>query len=421
MKELNISDKENIKEKEKKVEKKESKTQDKVIIKERKKFNLKEKKWTLIFVSIGFLFILGIAAFYYFGIYKYNYKNGNHDIVNLTENYILSKNTPTIFGSSLLNQPEEPRTEESTINGLLFTKSEYDRLSEKRPVAVMISNHVHARPMSGLNSADIVYESLAESGITRHLAIFWSQGPNKIGSMRSARQYHLEWLSPYDPLFLHDGCATTENPRTNACGNIYLYGIKSLGTQGAWRWNDGVRPAPHNEYTSAVTAWELAAARGWAGFPQNINSWEFKNDTITDNRGEGGRYKIIFHNRLRNDGLYDVVWQYDKATNSYNRWVGNSIDVDQETDSQVNAKTVIIQETTITPTFDRGRIITDTIGEGNAIILMDGDQISGKWKKDSRTDRAVFYKNDGTKVQFNRGRIWISIIAQNTGEFDIIE
>ena len=86
----------------------------------------------------------------------------------------------------------------------------------------MINNHSVARPQSGLNSADLVYETLVESGITRYLAIFWSEAPKKVGPIRSARQYYLEWLSPYDPLFIYDGCASSLDPRVNACGNIYI-------------------------------------------------------------------------------------------------------------------------------------------------------------------------------------------------------
>lgn len=74
-----------------------------------------------------------------------------------------------------------------------------DVLKKRRPVAVMINNHSEARPQSGLNSADIVYETNAESGITRYLGIFWSSAPEKVGPVRSLRQYYLEWASEYDP------------------------------------------------------------------------------------------------------------------------------------------------------------------------------------------------------------------------------
>lgn len=390
--------------------------------KEIKKGTISKKKGVIILSAIGAILLIAIVAFYYFGIYKYNPNSKDENIVNVTTNYITSEVKSKLFAHLLLDSPQEPRTEESPINGLLFTKSEMEELTSRRPVAVMINNHAQARPQSALNSADVVYESLAESGITRYLVIFWSKGPQKVGPIRSIRQYHLEWLSPYDPLFIYDGCAKTDDPRTNACGNIYAYNIKIIGTRGSWRWNDGRRYAPHNEYNSVVSAWDYAKSRGWDGFPSNFESWSFKNDADTGERGNGYRYEITFHNRLNNSGMYDSMWQYEPTTNSYKRWIGGKVDIDQETNTQVTSKVVIVQETSLSPSYDdKGRIIIDTIGQGDAIFLMDGKEINGSWKKSARTDRTTFYNSSGEEMKFNRGRIWISIIAQSVGEFDIIE
>jgi hypothetical protein len=384
--------------------------------------SIDKKKGVLIISAIALITLLGLALFYYFGIYKYNPKPKEENILELKTSYILAKNEPTTFARLLLDSPEQPRTEESPLNGLLFTKTEMDELMDKRPVAVMVSNHYQARPQSSLNSADIVYETLVESGITRYMAIFWSQGPKKVGSVRSARQYYLEWLSPYDAVYIHDGCANTNDPRTDACGNIYAYNIKDLSTTGSWRWNDGVRYAPHNEYNSVITAWEYADDRGWDGFPSEFESWKFKNDLDQIYRNEEKKYEIAFHNRLVNIGRYDTIWEYDITTNSYKRWVGGNPDIDQETNTQVYAKVVVVQETDLTPAYDdKGRIIIDTIGQGNATILMDGREIDGSWKKDNRLDRTTFYDDSGDEIEFNRGRIWIAVIAQSVSEFDIIE
>jgi hypothetical protein len=438
MKEINISDTDNkIKTEEKTQKNKEVTSKRKHLDKEKKikkpslqKNNqldsnnkkISRKKATLILAIIGLVFILGLAAFYYFGIYKYSPKPEDENVVNVNNNYITANSEKIVFAQVLVDSPQEPRTEESPINGLLFTKSEMDKLMNKRPVAVMVSNHAQARPQSGINSADIVYETLAESGITRYMAIFWSQGPEKVGSIRSARQYFLEWLSPYDPIYIHDGCATTDDPRTNACGNIYSYNIKDISTTGSWRWNDGIRFAPHNEYNSVISAWDYAESRSWDNFPENFESWKFKNDAEQNEREDGYRYETTFHTRLNNGGLYDTIWQYDSSTNSYRRWVGGQVDMDQETNTQITAKVVVIQETDLTPSYDeKGRIIIDTIGQGDAVILIDGKEINGSWKKNNRMDRTTFFDSSGNEIEFNRGRIWISIITQSTSEFDIIE
>lgn len=381
---------------------------------------LANKKLLALFI-IAISLLAGIVAFFYFGIYKSSPYKEPTELINLNSEYLVSLSIPQPLTQLPIPIPTEPKTEPSPINGKLFTKTEITQLSKQRPVAVMINNHVVARPQSGLNSADVVYETLVESGITRYLAIFWSETPKKVGPIRSARQYYLEWLSPYDPLFIYDGCASTPDPRTNACGNIYTYNIKNLATIGAWRWNDGKRYAPHNEYSSILNAWEYAKKVNWDSMPK-IESWDFKRDLSSEDRGLQTKVKIVFHERLNNSGAYDVIWTYDNKSNSYFKQTGGKADIDQETNTQVYAKNIIIQETTYTPSYDSaGRVIQATIGEGKATFLIDGEIITGTWKKSSRTDRTNYYDKDGKDIEFNRGRIWINIISRSVGKFDIIE
>lgn len=385
------------------------------------KKKISKKTLTLILIASGAIVLFGIAAFFYFGIYKAKPYKKPSEVINLNSEYLIS-NTQTFFFANIPSvNPQEPRTEVSPLNGTLFTKTEMNKLKGKRPIAVMINNHAEARPQSGLNSADVVYETLAESGITRYMAIFWSNVPAKVGPIRSSRQYYLEWLSPYDPLYIYDGCADTDNPKTDACGNLYTYKIKRIATIGAWRWNDGRRYAPHNEYSSLVTAWEYAEKQSWDSFP-SIESWKFKNDATVDKRGEKTKVSIIFHQRITNSGAYDVVWTYDPKTNSYLKQTGKKADLDQETNTQVYAKNIVIQEIYMTPSGDdKGRIIQETIGEGKAVFLLDGKIIEGSWKKINRMDRTTYYDSDGNEMQFNRGRIWISGVSRNEGKFAIIE
>lgn len=380
------------------------------------------KKWAIALIAAGSVLLVGggLFAFYYFGIFKF--VKDPSEVTEFPTNY-LKPSTDIKADEELIKlpQPGEPRTEESPLNGELFTIKEMEEMEKRRPVAVMINNHVQARPQSGLNSADIVYEALTESGITRYMAIFWSRAPEKVGSIRSARNYFLQWLSPYDALYIHDGCAQSDNPEANACGNLYTYGIKDIGTAVSWRWNDGIRYAPHNEYTSITNAWEYGSNLDWDEFP-DIESWSFKRDATAEDRGEKGIMQITFHTRLTNGGDYDVRWTYDPDTNTYLRRVGGEIDIDQETNTQVWAKNIVIQEVDTSPAYDdTAHIIIKTIDKGNATFLIDGQIIEGTWEKKSRTDRTTYYDKDGKEIQFNRGRIWIEAVSTEDGRFDIIE
>lgn len=405
-------------------EEKKAKVQKKEKVKKERKNIFKDIPWKkFLFPTAAVLTLVGIVLFYYFGIYKLK-PTPLVEVLTFDDMFVSSYPKDSIFEKALtlLSKPEEPRTEESPLNGLLFSKSEMDILMKRRPVAVMINNHVDARPLSGLSSADIVIEANVESGITRYLGIFWSKAPAKVGPIRSLRQPYLEWLNEYDPILIHDGCAETNDPRTNACGNTYTYGIKDIATLGAWRSNEGGRVAPHNEYSSITNAWEYGEKMEWDAFPTSIQSFEFKRDADVSERGEKTIVKTVFHTSLVNSGLYDAVWTYDSSTNSYLRRVGNQADMDAETSTQITAKVVVIQEVKIIPSGDSaGRLITTTIGQGDAVILQDGKITEGTWKKTSRTDRTKYYDSSGKTIAFNRGKLWISMIPQSFGKFDIIE
>jgi hypothetical protein len=105
-----------------------------------------------------------------------------------------------------------PKTEVCPLNGKMFTKGEKEIWERRRPLTVMIENHEESRPQSGLSYADVVYEAVAEGGITRFLSVFYcgvSAQDVIIGPVRSVRVYYLDWASEYGryPLFAHVGGA----------------------------------------------------------------------------------------------------------------------------------------------------------------------------------------------------------------------
>lgn len=332
----------------------------------------------------------------------------------------IAKKTPPSQKSYALPEPSEPKTKINPLNGVLLTNSEFSQYSKRRPVAVMVNNHAAARPQANLAKADIVYEALVESGITRYMPIYWQNAVTKVGPIRSVRQYYLEWLSEYDAVFIHDGYASGDDPRIDAGGNMYRYGIKTISTQGAWR--DPSRVAPHNEYSSIANALNIAEKNEWTGLPSSFRSWIFKNDLSKANRGDMKEVNIVAHSGIPNAGLYNTKWTYDKDSNKYLRYIAGQPDIDQESNSQISAKVVILQETNMTPTFnEKAHIIIVTQGSGNATVLMDGQVIDAEWKKESRTTRTRYFDKEGNELELNRGLIWIVSIATGAGSFDIIE
>jgi hypothetical protein len=390
-----------------------------------KKGKIELKPWQKISLSILISVVLlgGLAVSMYY--YIFTMPVSPFQIITIKESYLDTSNSIDGWNEKVkkifteLESPNKPRTEENPLNGKLFTKEDFEKLKKNRPVAVMMNNHVQARPQSGLNQADIVYESVAESGISRYMPIYWSEGPNKVGPIRSARQYHLEWLSPYDPLYIHDGCASSSDSRVNACGNIYSYAIKDLRTTGYWRTTD--RFAPHNEYNSIVSAWDNGLKNGWGGFP-TISPLKFKRDAEVKDRGSKSKIVVRHRQDIPNGGLYDSEWTYDSGLNSYLHRIGGQADLDQESGKQVNAKVVVVMEVPMQSAGDAfARVIFTTVGEGKAIVLQDGKIITGKWKKTSRIERERFYDSTGKELEINRGRLWIIALPKDQGKFDIIE
>ena len=341
-----------------------------------------------------------------------------------TQNYIATEQNISIQSENPYKTIAvgQPKTEESPLNGTLWTKKEIENLKQKRPIAIMINNHVLARPQSNLPKADIIYETMAEGGITRLMAIFWSHDVNKVGPIRSARQYYIEWLSEYDALYVHDGYAFSDDPRVDARRNLVRYNIKDIANRGAWRVNDGTRFAPHNEYISPIKVWSLAKNYGWDGFP-NITPWSFKNDNKVEDRGPGKGAKIVFWQGLSqwNSYQYDVVWKYDANQNSYKRWSGGKPDIDLETGQQISAKVIILQKVEMIPTYDhKAHVIITTIGNGDAFIMQDGSIIPAKWSKKDRTSRTMFTDEKGNPIRFNRGLIWISAVPRDQGKITFV-
>ena len=389
------------------------------------KIKLSNKTKAIIGIVGGIIIIALALLFIWFGLIKQTPKPSS--ILTISSNYlspisqVITKDS--IFNvNTLLPIASEPRTEVSPINGILLTKTEYNELKNRRPIAVMIDNHISARPQKNLSKADIVFETSVESGITRYMPIYWSNAVNEVGPIRSARQYYLEFLSPYDAIYIHDGCASSSDARVNACGNLYNYNIEDIAnTVGAWRRSD--RYAPHNEYSSTISVWDYASQNSISGLSDNFEAWQFKKDLPINMRGTKTKVSISFWGDLSNYyGDYDVEWVYDSAANNYIRKIGGNNDIDEATGQVIRAKVVVVQEVTMTETYDiSGHVIVETIGSGKTKILQDGKIYDATWEKTNRTDRTSYKGTDGKDFVFNRGLIWIEALPRGYGQFVINE
>ncbi|MCK4554100.1 DUF3048 domain-containing protein, partial [Candidatus Parcubacteria bacterium] len=115
------------------------------------------------------------------------------------------------------------------------------------PIAVIIENHIDARPPSGLAQANLVFEAEAEGGITRFLAIFaGGQNLEEIGPVRSVRPYFVDWAREFSAVLVHCGGSPSSLVK------IVQDNVFSLNEfyNGGYYWRSAKRPGPHNVYTS---------------------------------------------------------------------------------------------------------------------------------------------------------------------------
>ena len=335
-----------------------------------------------------------------------------------------------------------PKTQECPINGALFSKPEEAIWQKRRPIAAIIENHVDARPQSGLSRADVVYEAVAEGGITRFLAIFYCSAASeevKIAPVRSARVYFVDWAAGYgkNPIFIHVGGAndfagTGETakevralellqsigwrvPRGNDFDTTYDSGYPVF-----WRNYERLGREVATEHTMMASldkAYTEAEKRGFAYKDSNGVAWDinFKPWRFTDGKSRSQTVEEISFSFWSGKPDYDVTWKYNPANNEYLRFNGGKEHIDFETQKQLIAKNVVILFTQEKVSVDANKHNWyKTIGKGSALVFQNGEMISATWSKDSRDSMLVFRDKTGKEISFVRGPIWIEVLAEGT-------
>lgn len=333
-----------------------------------------------------------------------------------------------------------PKTEACPLNGAMYTQVEKDSWSQRRPLAVMIENTPEARPQSGLTNADIVFELVAEGGITRFMAMYYCDAQKEevtLAPIRSARTYYIDLASGFNlPMYVHVGGANVAGP-TNALGQIADYGWAgendinqfSVGYPTFIRdYNriPGVEIATeHTMTTSTEKLWAVAAKRGWTNmspdttigkrtiagsdWQDGYTGWTFK-DGASSNASQ-----TISYGFWSGYTAFDVKWDYDPSTNLYARVNGGSAQTDLNNNEQVKVSNVIVMFVDETgPINEEKHMLYDVIGKGKAILFADGKAQEITWSKKTRESELEFLDSKGKAVELTRGKIWISVLAEGT-------
>lgn len=279
-----------------------------------------------------------------------------------------------------------------------------DKAAITAPVtAIMIENSPSARPQSGLKGAGVVYEAVAEGGITRFLALYQNTKPDLIGPVRSLRMYFVDWFAPYNASIAHVGGSLNALNEVRSGNYRDLDQFFNAGTY--WRATD--RYAPHNVYTNFERLDALNSAKG---YNESVFT-SFKR--VDGSPAETPTASTIAINI--SSALYNTAYTYDKASNSYLRSLGGEPHLDREA-GQINPSVVVALRVNMRRVLEDGyREQIDTTGSGSAVVFQNGTAQEVIWHKADRTTPLTLTDNEGNEVPLVRGQTWIAAVPESSG------
>lgn len=286
------------------------------------------------------------------------------------------------------------------IDGVLVPRGQ-----ERLPVtAVVVENHPDARPLSGVSRAAVVIEAPVEGGITRLLLIMnASSTVERIGPIRSARPYFVEWARGWNAAFVHVGGSPDALSMIRQLGGTLTNVDEMAGARAIWR--DRERPAPHNAYTSAERLrTSLDGEDGGERLAPPL-AWHFQDLTTSTHATTTSSLSVPSYT-----GSYSVRWVYDADRGVYTRYQAGRLQRDDD-GSMVEAENIIVVMTGGRVLDSVGRLLLDTVGTGDAFLTRGGMTIPIRWSRVAG-EPIRFMHVDATDVLLTRGRTWIHVIQK---------
>jgi hypothetical protein len=306
---------------------------------------------------------------------------------------------------------EAPRSEDETLP-LLGTRGD---VPDRPALAVKIENTERGRPQTGLTQADVVYEEMVEGGLTRLLAVYQSQDPDTVGPVRSARSTDIGLLAELGrPLFAWSGANPTFAAAVRAAD---IVDVGAEAAPDAYRRSDD-RQAPYNLYASPD---ELRAAGEQAdpdlGPPPALFRYRPEGAPL-----EAGDAEPV--SGYATDGAAGLAttigWRWDERSGTWLRTQDGTPHVDTD-GTQVGAANVVIRFTAYGDSGVRdsaGAVVpeAETVGDGDAWLLTDGQVQRGRWAKPDAEGATTFTSSDGSPLRLTPGRTWIEVLPPDTGQ-----
>ena len=293
----------------------------------------------------------------------------------------------------------------------------------RRPLLIKLANTVEVRPQTGLQAADVVVEHYVEGGITRFTALYLTNAPEKVGSVRSCRLIDKELPLIFDTALMCSGMSggvkeilraspvhQNEYTMISDFGECEAAGVPREGGCPLFRDPPSFAYAPHNLWANAPNAWAELTERG-KNQPSVFHSWRF--NVLTPTVG----LTLTEVSLAYRSGV--VGWAYDPASGAWERSLSGQPFTDRATGEVITAANVLALEaphvnTLIQEDATGARSIEIQLwGEGPAKFFRDGHMILGSWRRPSDVGVLELFGEDGQPYPMKPGNTWIQLVPQD--------
>lgn len=304
-------------------------------------------------------------------------------------------------------EPEEEIIPEGMVKSYLTGEHVPEAIGTRRPIAVMMNNVKAAVPQAGIANAGIVYEAPVEGGITRLMSVFEDyDNLEKIGSMRSCRDYYIFYAAGFDAIYVHYGQSAYALPILDLPEVNNLSGLAGYGESVFYRTTD--RQSPHNAYTS------------FEGIQKGIEINNYSQEYSEDYDGSytfawvGNSVELPgeWSAELVKPGyLLNEPWfEYDETERVYKRFQYGEAQIDELTNEQLKYKNIILQYSSWRNYDENGYLNIDVDEPNEGVYITNGKAIPITWKKHDPWGPTYYYDSNGFEITFNTGKTWVCIV-----------
>lgn len=279
-----------------------------------------------------------------------------------------------------------------------------------RPIALMIDNHKGAMPQGGLNDAYLVYEIIVEGGETRLMALFKGVDLEKIGPVRSARHYFLDYALENDAIYVHFGWSPQAQSDITKLGVDNINGIYESSTS-FWRTSD--KYAPHNVATSIEKILQIANRKEYrtTSTIDSVLNYVAEDVDLKESEIEANTVTIPY-------SYYNTVrYEYDETLGKYIRYSRDTKQVDWSTGETVTVENIIItkcENWTLNDGENKGRQTLDNVKTLEGYYITNGKAIEITCEKSSRSAQTVYKDLNGNEIEVSDGNTFIQICPINS-------